>query len=435
MSTDHFFQLGIVHSRREVTGRARPDATFSRLLVATCCLIAVLAGCSRGPETDVAPSRGPSTSGPARIVASAGAHTTWQSSGNIADDAPVPPFFVTDVAGFDEPWAMAFLPDGRVLISEKRGRLKLFDPASNHVREVAGVPAVAYEGQGGFGDVAVHPRFADNGLVYLSYVERGPAETMGAVVIRARLAFEAGGAGWLRDLQAIWHQDPKVAGAGHYSHRILFGPDGKLWISSGDRKRFDPAQDMTGNLGKIVRLNEDGGIPNDNPFAAEGGITAQIWSLGHRNVLGLAFDEAGRLWGAEMGPSGGDELNLIQRGSNYGYPLVSWGNHYDGQDMPDHDTRPEFAAPKVWWDPVISPSAMMIYSGDLFPYFKGNGFITGLSSGALIRIQFDGESAREVARYDMGSRMRAVNEGPGGEIWLLQDGPGARLLKLVPPVP
>ncbi|WP_313213176.1 PQQ-dependent sugar dehydrogenase [Stenotrophomonas acidaminiphila] len=342
------------------------------------------------------------------------------------------PFAATEVAHFDSPWAMAFLPDRSLLVTEKAGRLVRLDPASGRRHPIAGVPKVAHAGQGGFGDVALHPQFARNGLVYYSYAEPGENDTRGAAVARARLVLDAQGGGRLADAQVIWRQTPKVSGNGHYGHRLLFGPDGKLWISSSERQKFDPAQDMGGNLGKIIRLNDDGSVPADNPFAAQGSPANQVWSLGHRNILGLAFDARGRLWENEMGPKGGDELNLIQRGGNYGYPLVSNGDHYDGRDIPDHHTRPEFVAPKISWTPVISPSSLIIYDGAQFPQWRGNGFIGGLSSQSLVRIAFDGDNAREAERFDMGARIRAVTQGPDGALWLLEDGSNARLLKLTP---
>jgi glucose/arabinose dehydrogenase len=345
---------------------------------------------------------------------------------------PAQPFAKTEYARFDEPWAMTFLPDGRLLVTEKAGHLRLFDPASRQVGEIVGVPAVAYGGQGGFGDVVLHPQFAGNHLVYLSYAEAGNGDTRGAAVARATLTLDAGTGGSLSNLQVVWRQVPKVNGTGHYSHRIAFDRGGKLWISSGERQQFTPAQDMQSNLGKIVRLNADGSVPADNPFVAQGGIAAQVWTLGHRNVLGLAFDGAGRLWEHEMGPMGGDELNLVERGSNYGWPIVSNGDNYDGSPIPDHDTHPEFNAPEAWWTPVIAPSGFVIYSGSMFPYFRGHGFIGGLASQALVRIQFDGVQAREAARYGMGQRIREVEQGPDGAIWLLEDGANARLLKLTP---
>ncbi|MBB5885765.1 PQQ-dependent sugar dehydrogenase [Xanthomonas sp. LMG 8992] len=342
------------------------------------------------------------------------------------------PFSATPVATFNEPWAMSFLPDGTALVSEKGGTLKRIDPVSGHTGAVSGVPAVAYGGQGGLGDVLPHPGFAKNGWVYLSYAEPGSGDTRGAAVMRAKLTLDNNGGGTLSQQQVIWRQQPKVSGNGHFGHRLAFGPDGKLWISSSERQKFDPAQDMSGNLGKIVRLNDDGSVPADNPFANRGGVAAQVWSLGHRNVLGLAFDANGRLWEHEMGPAGGDELNLIQRGANYGYPIVSNGDHYDGRPIPDHSTRPEFAAPKVSWTPVISPAGFVIYNGSRFPQWRGNGFIGGLSSQSLVRIEFNGERAREAARYDMGKRIREVEQGPDGALWLLEDGAGGRLLKLQP---
>ena len=345
------------------------------------------------------------------------------------------PFAVTDVADFSHPWAMTFLPDGRLLVSEKQGALKVFDIASKKTGDVSGVPAVDYGGQGGFGDVVLHPQFASNGLVYVSYAEKGDGDTRGGAVARGKLTLDAEGGGALSDLKVIWRQVPKVSGRGHYGHRIAFGPDGKLWISSGERQKFDPAQDMQSNLGKVVRLNDDGSVPADNPFADQGGVSAQVWSLGHRNPLGLAFNAQGQLWEHEMGPKGGDEINRIERGANYGYPIVSNGDHYDGKVIPDHDTRPDFNAPEASWSPVISPAGFIIYSGDLFGDWKGDGFIGGLSSQALVRIEFDGDNAREAARYDMGARIREVEQGPDGAIWLLEDeddGSQGRLLKLTP---
>ena len=329
------------------------------------------------------------------------------------------PFTVTQVADFDIPWAMAFLPDGRMLVTEQRGMLKLYTPGGSSV-DVRGVPQVSWFGQGGLGDVVLHPDFARNGLVYLSYAEAGEGETRGAAVARAKLVLGAD-SGELQNLQVIWRQSPKVDGGGHYSHRIAFG-GGYLWISSGERQKFDPAQDMSTNLGKVLRLNEDGSVPRDNPFADRGGVTEQIWSLGHRNLLGLAFDAQGRLWDVEMGPMGGDELNHVRRGANYGYPVVSNGDHYDGKVIPDHDTRPEFAAPAVWWNPVISPSNLLFYDGSEFPQWRGDALISGLSSQSIVRIEFDGDRAREAERYDMGMRVRSIEQSPNGDLWILEDG-------------
>lgn len=346
-------------------------------------------------------------------------------------DASDNPFQIEALAEFDEPWAMAFLPDGRLLITEKKGQLLVVSAEDDRSAAVRGVPEVDYGGQGGFGDIALHPDFADNRLIYVSYVESGDDDSRGAVVVRAALDLTAGDES-LSDIEMIWRQDPKVTGRGHYGHRLLFSDDGYLFVSSGDRQKFDPAQDMNGNLGKILRLNDDGSIPEDNPFADRGGVSAQIWSLGHRNPLGIAFDTRGKLWNVEMGPRGGDELNRVLRGANYGYPIVSNGRHYSGKDIPDHDTRPEFEAPQVWWTPVISPAGFMVYSGGLFPDWQSDGFIAGLSGQTLVRIEFDGENASEAERYPMGNRIRAVKQGPEGAIWLLEDGGEGRLLKLTP---
>ena len=340
------------------------------------------------------------------------------------------PFNVLAVAEFNEPWAMAFLPDGGLLVTEKQGRLLLMAADGSQV-DVSGVPEVDYGGQGGLGDVALHPQFGDNGYVYLSYAEAGDDNTRGAAVVRARLERTSSGAA-LKDPFTIWRQVPKVSGRGHFGHRLLFSPDGHLFITSGERQKFDPSQDMQSNLGKIVRLRDDGTVPVDNPFAAMGGVTAEIWSLGHRNPLGIAYDLDGKLWNTEMGPRGGDELNLVRRGENYGYPIVSNGRHYSFKNIPDHDTRPDFAAPAAWWTPVISPGGLMIYSGNLFVEWRGNALIPGLSSKALVRVRIDGSAAEEVERFDMGRRIRAVEQGPNGAIWLLEDGSGGRLLQLTP---
>jgi len=346
------------------------------------------------------------------------------------------PFVATEITTLDEPWAMSFLPDGRLLVTEKKGVLRVVTQNGDQSEPISGVPEVDYGGQGGLGDVIIHPDYAQNGIIYLSYAEAGENDTRGAAVAMARLALDEEG-GSLSDVQVIWRQEPKVKGRGHYGHRMAFSGDGYLFISSGERQKFDPAQDMQANLGKIVRLNDDGSVPAGNPFAADGGVATQFWTMGHRNPLGIAFDADGQLWNIEMGPRGGDELNRVVRGKNYGYPIVSNGRHYSGKDIPDHDTRPEFEAPKAWWTPVISPSSFIIYSGDVFPEWTGDGFITGLSSKALIRIEFDGENAREAERFEMGERIRMVTQGPDGAIWLLEDedddeGEGGRLLKLTP---
>lgn len=405
--------------------RATVDEKGARVVLAS--------GAGRAAHADAMPAvRNDAPTAPAPLSPAAGAP---RIAGGMSPPrvVPDPPFTSTPVATFDEPWAMTFLPDGRLLVTEKGGTLRLANVATGQVGQVTGVPAVAYGGQGGLGDVLLHPRFADNRRVYLSYAEAGSGSTRGAAVARAVLTLDASGnGGSLSDLQVIWRQLPKVNGEGHYGHRLAFGADGKLWITSSDRQAMTPAQDLQSALGKLIRLNDDGSVPPDNPFAAQGGIAAQVWTLGHRNLLGIAFDNAGRLWTHEMGPAGGDELNLIERGSNYGWPVVSNGDHYDGTPIPDHATRPEFNAPETWWTPVIAPAGLVIYSGYLFPWYRGRGFIGGLASQALIEIEFDGTQAREARRYPMGRRIREVEQGPDGALWLLEDGGGGRLLKLTP---
>jgi glucose/arabinose dehydrogenase len=352
------------------------------------------------------------------------------------------PFTVQEIADFDSPWAMTFTPDGqRALITEKAGKLKLWQVGTSEIMEVAGLPQVDAGGQGGLGDVVLHPNFAQNGLVYISFVEAGQGDTRGAAVGRGRLVFHApaargakGGA-HLDGFQIIWRQSPKVGDRGHFGHRLAFGPDRKLYISNGDRQLFDPAQDMAGTLGKIVRLNDDGTIPADNPFASRGGATAQIWSLGHRNPLGLAFAPDGRLWSNEMGPRGGDEFNRIERGSNYGYPIVSDGDHYDSKPIPDHATRPEFNAPEIVWTPVINPSSLIFYTGKAFPRWRGSALIGGLGARGIVRVEISGDGAREAERFDLGARIREVEQGPDGTVYVLEDERGdsrGRLLKLSP---
>ena len=365
------------------------------------------------------------------------------------------PFDVEEITRFDEPWAMAFLPDGRLLVSEKKGRLKIVGQDGSLLGIVGGLPDVDYGGQGGFGDIVLHPEFENNGLVYVSYAEGGIGGTRGAAVARGRLSPGERSTS-LADVEVIWRQYPKLLGAGHYGHRIAFDADGYLWISSGDRQKFTPSQDMQSNVGKLVRLHDDGSVPDDNPFVdyhevdalvSRGGVYGQIWSVGHRNPLGLAFDVDGQLWEIEMGPAGGDELNRIVRGGNYGYPLVSNGQHYDGRDIPDHDTNPDFIAPAVWWVPAISPGHLMSYTGELFTDWHGDLFAAGLSSQAIIRIEIDGDGAHEAERFEMGSRIRSIVQGPDGALWVLQDerdpaksqsrddenrGNQGRLLKLTP---
>ncbi|MPQ59732.1 PQQ-dependent sugar dehydrogenase [Duganella sp. FT27W] len=338
------------------------------------------------------------------------------------------PFEVKPVGTFKNPWALAFLPNGNVLVTQKEGALILFDPATGTKRTVSGTPAVSSKGQGALMDIVPAPDFATSKLVYFSYSEASTGANSRVVLATATLDL-AGGA--LKDTKAIFRGQEASTG-GHYSGRIGFSPDGKyLFFTSGDRQLLEPAQDPKSTLGKVLRLNLDGTPAAGNPLAAKG-FDAAIWSYGHRNLLGIAFDKQGRLWEMEMGPRHGDEINLIKPGLNYGWPKVSNGSHYDGRDIPDHAPGDGFEAPKVSWNPAISPGGLAYYDADLFPKWKNSLFITGLSGKSLDRIALDGENATKKDHWDMGERIRAVRTGPDGALWLLEDGSSGRLLMLTP---
>lgn len=345
------------------------------------------------------------------------------------------PFEERLVASFSSPWAMDFLRGSGLpllhsaLLTEKEGRLWLVDVDSGEKLAVAGVPPVKVAGQGGLGDVVVHPDFAANHRVYLSFVEAGPGVTSGAALGYGILNW-AEGRPRIDGFKVIWRQQPKVGGSGHFSHRIAFGPDGCLYLTSGDRQKFDPAQDMTGNLGKVLRLTDEGAPAPGNPWSGRGGIAAEFWTIGHRNLLGIAFAPDGRLWESEMGPKGGDELNLILPGRNYGWPNVSNGSHYSGVPIPDHAPGDGYEAPKMWWNPSVSPGGLLIYTGDKFPQWKGDALLPGLSGESLIRVDIDGDKAAKAERWQMGRRIRAVDQGPDGRLFILED--GGRLIELLP---
>lgn len=332
----------------------------------------------------------------------------------------------TPIATFDNPWAMTFLPDGRMLVTEKPGRLRLVTTAGQ-VTTVAGTPAVAYAGQGGLLDIALDPNFTANQQVYLSFAETG-AGGSGLAVARATLASDGGG---LTGLNVIWRQTPMIANeTRHFGGRLAFGPDQMLYITAGERHQGIPAQDPGGTLGKIIRLNRDGSIPSDNPLVGVIGARSEIWTLGHRNPYGLVFAADGRLFESEMGPEGGDEFNLITRGSNYGWRVVSEGD--DEEVLPRHSTRPEFAAPLVSWTPVIAPGGMIQYGGTRFVGWRNDFILAGLVSQGLVRVRVTGSTAVEVARIGLGARIREVEQGPDGAIWVLEDGGSGRLLRLDP---
>jgi glucose/arabinose dehydrogenase len=356
---------------------------------------------------------------------------------------------VERLAALDEPWGMAYLPDGRLLITEKPGRLRVYHDGKLSA-PVRGVPDVAYFGQGGLLDVAVDPGFATNQLIYLSYAEAATPQPPGVrETVEPRLAtFQRmedqvlkGGAvargrfdgGELRDLKVVWRQVPKTVGRGHFSGRLEFARDSTLFIASSDRMRFDPAQDLASNLGKIVRINGDGSAPRDNPFVADSAARPEIWSTGHRNVSGMAFQPGtARLWSVEFGPKGGDELNLIEKGRNYGWPLVNEGVNYDDSPIPRHATRPEFVRFVRAWTPVISPGSLMFYTGPQFPQWRGNAFIAGLSSQAIIRLTIEGDKVAGEEVIPMGRRIRDLLQARDGSLLALSESPNAELLRLTP---
>jgi glucose/arabinose dehydrogenase len=384
-------------------------------------------------------------------------------SGGTTRQAADPPFAISEVATFNAPWAMDFLPGGQfALVTEKPGRIWWVDLTNGRKVPVSGVPKVVLSSQGGLLDVVVSPTFRQDGTIYLTYSEPSASDDGALVLATARLLRTEDGAK-LYDPKVIW-RDPLGGNGGQFGARIAFAPDGKsLFLSSGERQRFTPAQDLSQPLGKILHLTLDGQPAPGNPWAGKTGASsvnvtdppddsesaksakghevkwpginrtpAEIWSLGHRNPYGLAFAPDGRLWETEMGPQGGDELNLILPGRNYGWPVVSNGSDYGGGPIPDHAAGDRFEPPKVWWNPSVSPSSLLIYTGSMFPEWKGDALIGALSGQALIHVRISGDRATKADQWDMGHRIRAVDQGPSGEVYLLEDGDGARLLRLTP---
>jgi glucose/arabinose dehydrogenase len=341
----------------------------------------------------------------------------------------VRPFKTQAVAEFDTPWALAFLPDGRMLVTEKPGRMFLVTQDGRKT-EVGNIPDVAASGQNGLLDIALAPDFATSSRVFFSYVEPGEGGSR-LVLARATLSLSANGAA-LTDRAVIWRQTP-AGGGGQPGGIIAFPGGAHLFLTVGDRMRPSSAQDPDKARGKVLRLDLDGTTPPDNPQAGQGGVRGETWTTGHRNPYGLAFAPDGRLWSHEMGPRGGDELNLILRGRNYGWPLVSNGSQYSGVPIPDHDTRPDLAAPAVYWTPVISPAGLAFYEGALFPQWRGSALIGGLSARALVRVAFGADGRRDEAeRWSMGARIRDVAVAPDGAVWIIEDSNRGRLLRLTP---
>ncbi|UUL82068.1 PQQ-dependent sugar dehydrogenase [Sphingomonas qomolangmaensis] len=387
-------------------------------LAALCAPLALLAGCDGGGTGAVTPTPTPT---PAPTPAPTPTPTP----------TPAPPTTTVcsaPVASFDSPWAMTFLPDGRLLVTERGGTLRIVTQAGEKSQPIAGVPVAAAAGQGGLLDVVLHPQFASNRLVYLSFAEAGSGGK-GLAVARGTLSADA-----LRidDLAILWRQAPKVAGDGHFGGRIAFAADGRMFVTAGERQQGTPAQDRSQTLGVVVRLTDTGGVPTDNPFVGQAGFRPEIWSFGHRNPYGLVFDASGRLLEHEHGPEGGDELNVIERGGNYGWPRASNGSDYGGGDIPDHRPGDGYVGPAAFWTPVIAPAGMIIYSGTLFSGWQGQALIGGLVQQGLVRVALTGATASEVQRIPLGRRIREVEQGPDGAIWVLEDGAGGRLLKLTP---
>lgn len=365
----------------------------------------------------------------ASFILQAGARAESINAGSRAEN-PTRPFAVEAVANFDTPWAIAFLPDGRMLVTEKPGRIFIATQDGQKL-EVGNVPPVAASGQNGLLDIAVSPDFPNNSLVYFTYVE--PAKGGSSLVLsRAMLSLSNSGA-TLADRTVIWRQTPG-GGGGQPGGVIAFDPQGAhLFLTVGDRMQSTSAQNPDQARGKVLRLNLDGSTPSDNPNVLAGGIEAETWTTGHRNPYGLAFAPDGRLWLHEMGPRGGDEFNLIEPGGNYGWPVVSNGDNYSGTPIPHHDTRPEFAAPALYWTPVIAPAGLAFYKGAMFPQWRGSALIGGLRVQALVHVSFrpDGQPD-ESDRWDMGARIRDVAVAPDGAVWVIEDSDPGRLLRLIP---
>jgi glucose/arabinose dehydrogenase len=359
------------------------------------------------------------------------------------------PIKVESLARLEFPWGMTFMPDRRLLITEKPGHLRIYSDGKLS-EPIKGLPNAAYRGQGGLLDVEIDSDFVKNHLVYIYFTEAAEQQPenaalvpdprlgkspdrsdnilKGGAVARGKLENDE-----LRDVTVIWRQVPKTIGLGHYGGRLVFAPDGKLFITSGERQRFEPAQDLKVNLGKIVRINPDGSIPDDNPFVGKPDVRPDIWTFGHRNPLGAALDPSSKkLWINEMGPAGGDEINIIERGKNYGWPTVSNGDNYDGTPIPRHPTRPEFEPPVRSWNPVISPSGQIFYTGTLFRNWRGNLLLGGLSSKSLILLTLEGNQVKEEERIALNRRIRDVTEAPDGAVLLLTDAKDGELLRLTP---
>jgi glucose/arabinose dehydrogenase len=343
---------------------------------------------------------------------------------------------VQEVAtGFNKPWAIAFLPDRRMLVTEKpTGRLFIVTPAGQKSAPVAGLPRVDGRDQGGLLDVEIDPDYARNNVIYWTYYEPRK-DGNGLAVARAKLV--DGTKPEISELSVIFRMQPTFDSTKHAGGRLVFAPDGTLFVTLGERSELEgrvQARDLSSHLGKIVRIRPDGTVPDDNPFVGKQNARPEIWTLGHRNVLSAALDAQNRLWVVEMGPRGGDELNLVERSKDYGWPTIGYGEEYSGASIHEASQAPGMEQPVYYWDPVISPSGLTIYSGDLFPEWKGNFFIGGLSSQALVRLVLEGDRVvgEERLLTDREERIREVVQGPDGALYLLTDDEDGALLKVTP---
>lgn len=337
----------------------------------------------------------------------------------------------TVVGGLEHPWALAFLPDGRILVTERPGRLRIVDTNGRLSEPLAGVPAVHAVSQGGLLDVAIDPDFAQNQLVYLSFSEPGDGGTSGTAVARGRL-----GNGRLDNVEVIYRQEPKVRSGGHFGSRLVFSRDGMLFVTQGDRQAATfrgQAQQLTSGIGKIVRLNRDGSIPADNPFVGRSDARPEIWSFGHRNVQAAALHpETGQLWTVEHGAMGGDELNRPEKGKNYGWPVITYGRDYSGASIGEGAQKEGMEQPVYYWDPVIAPSGMTFYTGDRYPGWNGSAIVGGMGVRALVRLTIANDRVTAEERYLAGQRIRDVQQGPDGLLYLVTDEDDGKLLRVVP---
>lgn len=336
----------------------------------------------------------------------------------------------TVAVGLENPWGMAFLPDGRVLVTERPGRLRIVATDGSLSAPLAGVPPVAAGGQGGLLDVALHPGFSDNRLVYLSYSEPGDGGNSTAVA-RGRLEGNA-----LREVEVIFSQQPKFDSSAHFGSRLVFARDGTLFVTLGDRyKRRDDAQTLDNHHGKIVHINDDGSVPEGNPFADRAGALPEIWSLGHRNLQGATLHpQTGELWTHEHGPSGGDEINISRAGNNYGWPVITYGEEYIGGSIGEGTYKDGMEQPLHYWVPSIAPSGM-IFVDQRIPAWQGNLLIGSLKFDQLVRLELDNDKVVHEERLldkALGERVRDVAQGPDGAIYLLTDERKGKLLRLAP---